>query len=86
MFSTTPCILHVSKFHKKAIVPARSPDNEEKILDNFYNGYGPNAEDVMMFKQALIRLKEEELELVNDFHWANYVSDTVLHKNIVITY
>ena len=67
MFSTVPCILHASKFYKKAIVPARSPDNE-KILDKFYYGYGPNAEDVMMFKQALIRLKEEELELVNDVH------------------
>ena len=67
MFSTAPCILHASKFYKKAIVPARSPDNEEKILDKFYYDYGPNA-DVMMFKQALIRLKEEELELVNDVH------------------
>ena len=61
MFSTTPYILHASKFYKKAIVPVQCPDNE-KILDKFYYGYGPNAEDIMMFKQALIRLKEEELE------------------------
>ena len=78
MLSIAACI-QASKLYKKTIFPVRSPESERKILDKFRNGYGPDAEEIEMFKQALIRLKEEEPELVKDVHWGHYPTDILLH-------
>lgn len=55
--------------------PSRSLEEDEKILYEFQHGYGPDTEDVDMFKLALSKLKGEKDELVNDVPWAFYPSD-----------
>ena len=55
--------------------PARSSEEEEKLVRQFRNGYGPDKEEVEMFKLALQRLKRDKDELVSDVPWAYYPSD-----------
>ena len=55
--------------------PARSSEEEEKLVHQFRTGYGPDKEEVEMFKLALKRLKREKDELVSDVPWAYYPSD-----------
>ena len=57
------------------IFAQRTDEEEKKILDQFYCDYGPDKEDVEMFKLAMKRLKEEKDELVSDVHWTDYPSD-----------
>ena len=63
--------------------PVRSAEEEPKILDQFYHGYGPEKEDVEMFKLALKRMKQEKGELVTDVPWAYYPADILF---IMIVY
>ena len=55
--------------------PARSSEEEDKLLNQFRHGYGPDKEEVEMFKLALKRLKGEKDDLVSDVPWAYYPSD-----------
>ena len=61
--------------------PAWSSEEEDKLVNQFHHGYGPDKEEVEMFKLALKRLKGEKDDLVNDVPWAYYPSDIlcVLH-------
>ena len=65
--------------------PVRSADAEDKILHQFRHGYGPDKEDVEMFKLAIKRLKEEKDDLVSDVPWAYYPSD-ILSDIIIVFY
>lgn len=55
--------------------PARSSEEEDKLVNQFRHGYGPDKEEVEMFKLALKRLKGEKDDLVSDVPWAYYPSD-----------
>ena len=61
--------------------PARSAAEEDKIPHQFSRDYGPDMEDIEMFKLALMGLKEEKDELVSDVSWAYYPSDILLCYN-----
>ena len=75
-------LLHAqaSKFDKK-LFPAWSAKEENEILHQFSHGDGPDREDVKMLQLALMRLKQDGDELVQDVHWAHYPSDILLHNN-----
>ena len=66
--------------------PTRSAEEEDRILQQIRLGYGPDKEDVEMFKLALKRLKEEKDELVSDVSWAYYPSDILFDMIIIIVF
>ena len=59
---------------------------ENNISQQFSDGDGLDQEDIKMLQLALVRLKENSDELVEDVHWAYYSSDVLLHNNIKISY
>ena len=62
-----------SKFDK--LFPARTAEEESRILVQFRHGNGPDQEDVKMFKLAFMRSKMNGEQLVEDVHWVHYPSD-----------
>ena len=55
--------------------PKRSTEEEELNLRTYLEEYGPDQEEVKMFKLALRRMKEAEDDLVGDVPWSFYPSD-----------
>ena len=49
------------------------------MLHQFHDGYGPDKEEIEMFKLAMQRLKKEGDGLLKDVHWGHYPSDILLH-------
>jgi len=55
--------------------PKRSTEEEELNLRTYLEEYGPDQEEVEMFKLALKKMKEAGDELVGDVPWSFYPSD-----------
>ena len=54
--------------------PARSSEEEDKIVDQFRHGYDPNKEEVEKFKLVLKKLNGEKDDLVNDVQYLGHIT------------
>ena len=68
------------------VVYSETQNNIMTIKQYMYvrHGDGRDNEDVKMLQLALVRLKQNGDDLVEDVYWAHHPSDILLHNNIKI--